>query len=45
MTALATMAALVILAGFLSGLVPAYRDRKTGRALEKRSTQDAEPAP
>lgn len=45
MTALATMAALVIVAGFLSGLVPAYRDRATGRALEKRATRDAEPAP
>ena len=45
MTALATMAALVIAAGFLSGLAPAYRDRATGRALEKRSTRDAESAP
>lgn len=45
MTALATMAALVVLAGFLSGLIPAYRDRETGRALEKRSTQDADLAP
>lgn len=45
MTALATMAALVIAAGFVSGLIPAYRDRETGRSLEKRATRDAEEAP
>ena len=45
MTALATMAALVVLAGFLSGILPAYRDRATGRALQKRATRDADLAP